>query len=93
MTALSSETLIRKYRCAQCFGVLVEVCDHGEWNVVCPKRCDPGGFVSLVFAERRIAESAAELEEVARNYPSLDTRPKQSPEQKCAIRAALWGEE
>lgn len=50
MTALSSEALIRKYRCAQCFGVLVEVCDHCEWNVVCPKRCDPGGFVSLVFA-------------------------------------------
>ena len=89
---LSADTLIREYRCAQCYGPLVEACDAGEWRVVCPKRCEPGGFVTAAFVTRRLAESAAELEEVARNYPQLDKRPKQTPEQKRANRAALWGD-
>ena len=85
-------TLIRDYACAQCHGPLVEQYDKSAdlFIVVCPKKCLPGGFVTQIWADQRRAESAAELDEVARNYPQLDPRPAQD---RKAMRCALFGEE
>jgi hypothetical protein len=99
--------LVRDYRCAQCWGVLVElwkderyvprIAGSGEpsggYVVECPRHCQPGGFVTAAFAERRQAESAAELAKVAANYPALDPRPQPSAEARQAQAAALFGEE
>ena len=67
---LNAET-VRTQCCAQCYGPLVERYVDGQFVVVCPKNCQPGGFVSKEFAERRKSESLGELYEVERLYPQL----------------------
>ena len=74
-TSLFNARLIRTHVCAQCWGALVERYTEGEFSVICPRGCQPGGFVSREFADRRRAESDAQLAEVAHNYPQFDTRP------------------
>lgn len=89
----TSATLVREYVCAQCHGPLVEKYADGAFKVMCPKGCQPGGFVTRTWAERRRAESAAELAEVARLYPQLGPRSPRTPEQRRANLDALYGQE
>lgn len=91
--ALINAALVRDHVCAQCYGRLVERYLDDEFKVVCPKGCQPGGFCTQAWADSRRAESAAELDEVARHYPQLDMRPKRSPEQQRAAIDALFGRE
>ena len=89
----TNATLVREYVCAQCHGPVVEKYLEGQFTVVCPKGCTPGGFVTRTWAERRRAESAAELTEVARLYPQLDPRLTRTPEQRRKALSALYGQE
>ena len=87
--ALRNARLVREYRCAQCWGALVEKFVEGAYTVVCPKACTPGGYVTQSFVEQRKAEGAAERAEVAKNYPQFDDAPKVD---RRAAREALYGE-
>lgn len=91
----SNATLLREYCCAQCWGGLVERPQAGTRDllVACPKGCQPGGFVTLSWTAEQRAQSAADLEDVARAYPQFDPRPKLSAEEKRKRLAALFGEE
>lgn len=62
---------VRTHRCAGCWGPLVERYIDRQYKVVCPKGCQPGGFVTEAFVEKRKSESRGELYEVQRHYPFL----------------------
>jgi len=90
---LFNQSLQRTHVCAQCWGELVEKCNGLAFVVICPRKCQPGGYVTREYAERRAAESLSELAEVAANYPELDDRPHQSEQQRATMIRALFGEE
>lgn len=83
--------LVQTHVCAQCFGPLVERRVDGADVVLCPKACQPGGFVTREWADAQRAKGTAELDEVARNYPWLDPRPKLTHAQTMAGLTALFG--
>lgn len=83
-------TLARDYVCAQCWGALVERHINGEFTIVCPRGCQPGGFVTAEYAARRRSNDLADFYEVVANYPQLDSRPKLSAEQKTRDLQALF---
>jgi len=80
------DILVGRYVCAVCWGyVMPTLVDH-EIAPVCVAaqagQCDGVGFVTRKYAERRLAESRLELQEVYRNYPDLfGPRPKRSEQQ------------
>lgn len=82
---------IRRYRCAQCWGGLVEKYLSGEWRVVCPKACQPGGFVTAATVYKNRARSSEEHAEVIKNYPQF-APPKSTPEQVARNKKLLFGE-
>ena len=85
--------LVRDFVCAQCWKPLVEKFIEGEgWKVLCPRGCQPGGFVTRGYAERRYAKELEEFYEVADYYPDLDPRPKLGAEKRARIKAELYGE-
>lgn len=79
--------------CAQCWGPLVE--RHvGDTDVVaCPKGCQPGGYVTRAWADKRRSESLVELDEVSQNYPQWAKREKLTHSHKLAGLVALFGKE
>jgi len=85
---LSSQ--VHRRRCATCWGPVVLKCVEGDWVVVCPKGCQPGGHVSEDYVEWRRAKDAAEAAQVAANYPELAGL---DPEEIKKDAAALWPEE
>ena len=86
-------TLVRDFVCAQCWKPLVEICIKGiGFKVLCPRGCQPGGFVTRGYAERRYAKEMEEFYEVANYYPELDPRPKQSEDERARLKAELYGE-
>jgi hypothetical protein len=87
---LSSQ--VRKRRCAICWGPVVLKCIDGDWVVVCPKGCQPGGHVSEDYVEYRRAQDALDAAKVAANYPEL-APAKPAPDEIKAKAAALWPEE
>lgn len=93
MNNIANAQLLRQYVCAQCLAPLVERAIDGAFTVQCPQACQPGGFITRTSAKHRIAESKAQLEEVARNYPQLDTRPQLSQSQRTELNRALWGDD
>lgn len=84
--------LVVQYVCAQCWKPLIEKFIDGQWKVFCPRGCQPGGFVTRHYAERRYAKELEEFYEVASYYPELDPRPKLSEEQRERLKAELFGE-
>ena len=88
MMSAFNRSILRECVCAQCWGELVERMVEGEVRLECHQRCQPGGFVSRIYVERQREQAADDLNEVAANYPALDTRPKPDHE---AMRAALFG--
>ena len=87
-SALLNAQTIRTQVCAQCYGPLVEQFLDGAFIVVCPKHCQPGGFVSAEFALKRKSESIGELYEFQRLYPQFRKAPKSG----SADNALLFGE-
>lgn len=73
MNPLMAETTVRRYRCAGCWGVLVALPAEGSLlDVQCGGDCpDNSGFVTKGFAERRQAESIAELHEARHNLKDI----------------------
>lgn len=75
MTATTNGMLntafVKRYRCATCWGALVEKVVEGAWCVVCPKACQPGGFVTAEHVETRRAAAGLEYAEVIANYPQF----------------------
>lgn len=71
MNALMNQRTIRTHVCSQCFGELVERFIDWEFTVVCPRACQPAGFVSRESAFRRKSESLADLYDVYHAYPKL----------------------
>ncbi|MCJ7528832.1 MAG: hypothetical protein MUO37_12180 [Methyloceanibacter sp.] len=87
---LSSQ--VHRYRCAQCWGPVVLKCVEGEWTVVCPKDCSPGGFVSENYVNYRQMNDAIDTAKVAANYPDLNPH-KPKPENAGRAAEALFGQE
>lgn len=92
MNALHNRRLVKKYCCAQCFGPLVERFIDGEYRVICPKKCQPGGFVTQAWAAKQKAEGHAEASEVEKNYPELSENKPLTADERKRMRAALYGE-
>jgi hypothetical protein len=86
---LSSQ--VRRRRCAICWGPVVLKYVEGEWVVVCPKGCQPGGHVSEDYVEYRRQRDTMDYMIAAANYPEL--APKPDPEMLKAGRKALFGED
>jgi hypothetical protein len=82
----------RRWACAQCLGAVQVVWskEENDYIVQCPKGCQPGGFVSAVFAADFAQRDALAAAEVASNYPEL--APEKEPLDKKRIAKALWGE-
>lgn len=77
-------------RCAQCWKPMVLRFIDGEWTVICPRGCQPGGHVSAGYVDHREHQDALDAERVAANYPELDEK-KSTPEELEAKKKALWG--
>lgn len=62
---------VQKRRCAQCWGrvVMQYNAEIGDFEIVCPRGCEPGGHVSEDYVERRLAENEFDHMRVAANYP------------------------
>ena len=92
MTALFNQRLVKNYCCAQCFGPLVEKFIDDQYQVVCPRNCQPGGFVTQAWAAEQKAENHVEAIEVVKNYPELATTKPLSADERAADKRALYGE-
>lgn len=90
-TRLFNQHLVANSVCSQCYGPLVERRVEEADLVLCPKGCQPGGFVTREFADAQRAKGMADLDEVARNYPWLDPRPKLTNAETMAGLTALFG--
>lgn len=82
--------LVNTHCCAQCFSPLVLKWLDSRWQVVCPKSCRPGGFVTQAYAHLWQQQNVNDAAEVAANYPQLAPKRKRDPK---AARAALFGDE
>ena len=90
-TPLMRSTLVNRYRCASCWGVLVERYREGRgWVVECA--ADPGhaGFVTQTFVESRRRLNILEAAEVGSRYAKILGLAR--PDLKAASRA-LYGDE
>ena len=65
--------------------------DEG-WVVFCPRKCQPGGFVTDKYATRRRAQEMEEFYEVASYYPEFDPRPRLSLSERERLKAEIFGE-
>lgn len=92
MDTLPNQRLVKNHCCAQCFGPLVERFVDGEYRVICPKACKPGGFVTQAWAAKHKAENHAEAVEVEKNYPELSTKKPATADERKRDRDALYGE-
>lgn len=81
---------VRSRRCAQCYGAVVEKRIDDEWQIVCPKGCEPGGHVSEAYVKARMAEDLLEAHQVIQNYPELAPEGEMSAEEIEAAAEALW---
>jgi hypothetical protein len=70
---------------------MVLKCLDGEWAVVCPKGCLPGGHVSSSYVEMREKQDAIDALKVASNYPDLNPH-RFTPEERESNKRALFGE-
>ncbi len=77
-------------RCAVCWRPVVLKCIENEWQIVCPRGCQPGGHVSAGYVEWRERQDIIDAAKVAANYPELNPY-KSTPEERQANRAALFG--
>ena len=82
--------LVNTHVCAQCHGLLVIKWKQGSWQVICPKACQPGGFVTQQYAHLWRQQNVVDAAEAAANYPQLAPRRNRDPK---AARAALFGDE
>ena len=90
-TPMMRSTLVNRYRCASCWGVLVERYREGSgWVVECA--ADPGhaGFVTQTFVESRRRLNILEAAEVGSRYAKILGLAR--PDLKAASRA-LYGDE
>jgi hypothetical protein len=60
-----------------------------DWDIVCPKECQPGGHVSEAYVERVRSEDGINTSKVTMNYPELDPNPM-TDEEIEAGKEALW---
>jgi hypothetical protein len=68
----AAENTAKRYVCSTCFGSLAIRGVDGQVGVSCRNPdCDGGGFVTRAYADRRRAESQADLAEARRNLKGL----------------------
>lgn len=82
---------VKDRRCAQCWNPVVLKVIEGEWQIVCPRGCQPGGHVSAGYVEWREQQDIIDAAKVTANYPELNPH-KSTPEQREASKRALYGE-
>ena len=87
---MNNATIVRRYKCARCWGPLVEKHIGGEWVVVCASDPSHEGHVTESFVERRRMMNRLEAAEVGSQYAELLELPR--PALKAASQA-LYGEE
>ena len=64
--------LVEHYRCANCWGMLVERCGHDGWRIECANAGqDHFGFVTASFVAYRRAVSHLEAAEVGTVYAAV----------------------
>jgi hypothetical protein len=80
---------VKDRRCAQCWNPVVLKCVEGQWQIVCPRGCQPGGHVSAAYVEWRRQQDAIDAAKVQHNYPEFVS--KTSPEEREANKRALFG--
>lgn len=81
---------VKKRRCAQCYGPMTLKMIDGEWEIVCPNGCEPGGHVSESYVERTRNQDSIDKFKVSQNYPELDPN-KLTDEEIESGKEALWG--
>jgi len=74
--AHEARKLVLKYRCATCWGPLVEHLspDARESTVTCAQSddaCDKAGFVTQAYVQRRQSEDMSDMSEAKDNLPFL----------------------
>ena len=84
-------TLVRSYRCARCWGRLIEKYANGLYSVQCAKNCGGECFLTEHYVMERKRVSAAEAAEVEANYPQL-AGERMSPDELKKARRSLFGE-
>lgn len=77
MDEITSQTTIRDYVCAHCYGHLVRFIEPDGYRVECYQCGSDQGYVTKAYAERRRLESIAEKAEVTSLLQSLGVLPKE----------------
>lgn len=68
---LNNKVLTRDYRCARCWGAIVELFIGGKFVVVCAADHEHEGYVTSTFVERRKKMNALEAAEVGSFYAEM----------------------
>lgn len=87
---MNNDKLTRDYRCARCWGALVEKFVNDKWVIVCARDGSHEGFVTQTFVDGRRKANRLEAAEVGIRYAQL--LHLERPDLKAA-RRALYGEE
>lgn len=89
MTSLFRKRITARYRCSKCHDRLVELCEDGQWIVVCGTDRKHYGFVTEYFLDRQKAQAQSEWPVLKGLYPELAPPPIDIKESI----ALLYGEE
>lgn len=89
-SAMTNDTIIRNYRCARCWGALVEKYLDGMFVVVCAADPAHEGKVTQGFVEHRRAINNLEAAEVGSIYAELLELPRRDLK---AASQALYGDD
>jgi len=87
---MTNGTVCRRYRCARCWGALVEKFVDGEFVVVCASDATHEGIVTQTFVESRRTLDRLEASEVGSRYAVILGLPKTDLK---ADSRALYGSE
>lgn len=88
--AMTNDTIIRNYRCARCWGALVEKYLDDAFVVACAADHTHEGMVTQTFVEHRRAINNLEAAEVGSAYAELLELPRRDLK---AASQALYGDE
>ena len=80
---------VKKRRCAQCYSPMTMKKIDGEWEIICPNECQPGGHVSEAYVEIQQAKDSLDKGKVSQNYPELDP-DRMTDEEIENAKDALW---
>ena len=87
---MTNDRLIREYKCAVCWGQLVEKYIDGKWLVICAKDPAHENYVTQTFVEYRKTVNRLEAAEVGSQYAELLQLKR--PDLKAASQA-LYGDD